>query len=98
MAENILCHLVTDQVQAHGGMAGGGWRPLHPGPLQPGHQHPGEQVEFESLTQVTTFLGRTLAEFWHWFVANIPGDSVEDGEVTFATTTFPQDVSSLGHF
>ena len=41
---------------------------------------------------------RTLAEFWHWFVANIPGDSVEDGEVTFATTTFPQDVSSLGHF
>ena len=54
--------------------------------------------EFKSLTQVTTFLGRTLAEFWHWFVANIPGDSVEDGEVTFATTTFPQDVSSLGHF
>ena len=54
--------------------------------------------EFESLPQVTTFLGRTLAEFWHWFVANIPGDSVEDGEVTFATTTYPQDVSSLGHF
>ena len=54
--------------------------------------------EFESLTQVTTFLGRTLSEFWHWFVANIPGDSVEDGEVTFATTTFPQNVSSLGHF
>ena len=53
---------------------------------------------FKSCTQVTTFLGRTLAEFWHWFVANIPGDSVEDGEVTFATTTFPQDVSSLGHF
>ena len=41
---------------------------------------------------------RTLSEFWHWFVANIPGDSVEDGEVTFATTTFPQYVSSLGHF
>ena len=54
--------------------------------------------EIESLTQVTTFLGRTLAEFWHWFVANIPGDSVEDGEVTFATITFPQHVSSLGHF
>ena len=52
----------------------------------------------KSLIHVTTFLGRTLAEFWHWFVANIPGDSVEDGEVTFATTTFPQDVSSLGHF
>ncbi len=26
---------------------------------------------------------RTLAEFWHWFVANIPGDSVDDGEVVF---------------
>ena len=26
---------------------------------------------------------RTLAEFWHWFVANIPGDSVDDGEVIF---------------
>ncbi len=26
---------------------------------------------------------RTLAEFWHWFVANIPGDSLDDGEVVF---------------
>jgi hypothetical protein len=26
---------------------------------------------------------RTLSEFWHWFVANIPGDSVDDGEVVF---------------
>jgi hypothetical protein len=26
---------------------------------------------------------RTLAEFWHWFVANIPGDAVDDGEVIF---------------
>ena len=26
---------------------------------------------------------RTLSEFWHWFVANIPGDSVDDGEVIF---------------
>jgi hypothetical protein len=24
-----------------------------------------------------------LAEFWHWFVANIPGDSLDDGEVVF---------------
>jgi hypothetical protein len=28
-------------------------------------------------------LFRTLAEFWHWFVANIPGDSVDDGDVVF---------------
>ena len=32
----------------------------------------------------TTFgVCRTLSEFWHWFVANIPGDSVDDGEVIF---------------
>ena len=29
------------------------------------------------------FICRTLSEFWHWFVANIPGDSVDDGEVIF---------------
>lgn len=26
---------------------------------------------------------RTLSEFWHWFVANIPGDSLDDGDVIF---------------
>jgi len=26
---------------------------------------------------------RTLSEFWHWFVANVPGDAVDDGEVIF---------------
>ena len=26
---------------------------------------------------------RTLSEFWHWFVANIPGDSVDDGQVMY---------------
>ena len=26
---------------------------------------------------------RTLSEFWHWFVANIPGDAVDEGEVLF---------------
>ena len=26
---------------------------------------------------------RTLSEFWHWFVANIPGDSVDEGETIF---------------
>ena len=26
---------------------------------------------------------RTLSEFWHWFVANIPGDDVDEGEVMF---------------
>jgi hypothetical protein len=37
-----------------------------------------------SLCRLTVvFLCRTLAEFWHWFVANIPGDSVDDGEVIF---------------
>ena len=30
-----------------------------------------------------SFFSRTLSEFWHWFVANIPGDSVDDGEVVF---------------
>jgi hypothetical protein len=29
------------------------------------------------------YLFRTLAEFWHWFVANIPGDSLDEGEVVF---------------
>ena len=29
------------------------------------------------------FVSRTLAEFWHWFVANIPGDSLDEGEVVF---------------
>ena len=26
---------------------------------------------------------RSLAEFWHWFVANIPGNSVGEGEEIF---------------
>ena len=26
---------------------------------------------------------RTLSEFWHWFVANIPGQSVDDGDTLF---------------
>ena len=26
---------------------------------------------------------RTLSEFWHWFVANIPGDNLDEGEVIF---------------
>ena len=39
----------------------------------------------------TITLGRTLSEFWHWFVANIPGDSVDDGEVdNHATIISPQ--------
>ena len=29
------------------------------------------------------FSSRTLSEFWHWFVANIPGDSVDEGETVF---------------
>ena len=38
----------------------------------------------------TITLCRTLSEFWHWFVANIPGDSVDDGEVTISTIISPQ--------
>jgi hypothetical protein len=38
-------------------------------------------VQVESGSAVLLF--RTLAEFWHWFVANIPGDSVDDGDVVF---------------
>ncbi len=26
---------------------------------------------------------RTLAEYWHWFVANIPGDNIDNGQVIF---------------
>ena len=26
---------------------------------------------------------RTLAEFWHWFVANVPGTNVDDGQEIF---------------
>ena len=26
---------------------------------------------------------RSLAEFWHWFVANVPGNSVGEGEEIF---------------
>ena len=36
-----------------------------------------------SNLDINTRRNRTLAEFWHWFVANIPGDSVDDGEVIF---------------
>ena len=28
-------------------------------------------------------LYRTLSEFWHWFVANVPGDNLDEGEVIF---------------
>ena len=34
-----------------------------------------------SNLDINTRRNRTLAEFWHWFVANIPGDSVDEGEV-----------------
>ena len=34
-----------------------------------------------SNLDINTRRNRTLSEFWHWFVANIPGDSVDDGEV-----------------
>jgi len=36
-----------------------------------------------SNLDINTRRNRTLSEFWHWFVANIPGDSVDDGEVVF---------------
>jgi len=36
-----------------------------------------------SNLDINTRENRTLSEFWHWFVANIPGDSVDDGEVIF---------------
>jgi len=26
---------------------------------------------------------RTLSEFWHWFVANVPGNSIDDGQEIF---------------
>lgn len=42
------------------------------------------------FTNFNLTLRRTLSEFWHWFVANIPGDSVDDGEVFFVQINFPQ--------
>ena len=26
---------------------------------------------------------RTLAEFWHWFVGNVPGSDIDSGDVIF---------------
>ena len=26
---------------------------------------------------------RTLSEFWHWFVANVPGNNIDDGTEIF---------------
>jgi hypothetical protein len=26
---------------------------------------------------------RSLAEFWHWFVGNVPGNNVDEGEEIF---------------
>ena len=26
---------------------------------------------------------RTLAEFWHWFVGNVPGTDIDGGDVIF---------------
>ena len=39
------------------------------------------QIHFTLLFTVLFY--RTLSEFWHWFVANIPGQSVDDGETVF---------------
>ena len=68
---------------------------------QLGHQHTGEQmltITYSSINLSIT-LGRTLSEFWHWFVANIPGDSVDDGEVTTDTIIPPQvHLNFPGHF
>ena len=30
-----------------------------------------------------SYIHRSLAEFWHWFVANVPGNSVGEGEEIF---------------
>ena len=36
-----------------------------------------------SLIKMCWTSGRTLAEFWHWFVANVPGTNVDDGQEIF---------------
>ena len=38
---------------------------------------------FPENSSLNYFSFRTLSEFWHWFVANIPGQSVDDGETVF---------------
>ncbi len=62
---------------------------LHPILSQLSYSHEGfpkfvsVHGQVESADQLLFVLFRTLAEFWHWFVANIPGDSVDDGDVVF---------------
>jgi len=55
--------------------------------FKPMVEWPSEEGDFYTLVlanlDINTRRNRTLAEFWHWFVANIPGDAVDDGEVIF---------------
>ena len=65
-------------------MASSARHSLHRGHVQPRHQLQEKQVSCDRPYPVLNFYYfRTLSEFWHWFVANIPGDSVDDGEVIF---------------
>ena len=37
----------------------------------------------KSTESYLNFLPRSLAEFWHWFVANVPGNNVGEGQEIF---------------
>ena len=39
--------------------------------------------DFKAPKTFFYFFCRTLSEFWHWFVANVPGNSIDDGQEIF---------------
>ena len=41
------------------------------------------QIMYFLVSQSILSYFRSLAEFWHWFVANVPGNSVGEGEEIF---------------
>ena len=40
-------------------------------------------VRFIYISCIQLLSYRTLSEFWHWFVANVPGDNIDEGEIIF---------------
>ena len=82
---NIGTQVQHFQVQANVEVACTAWQPVYNCSQQSGHKFKKKQVFINSaiVNWYKTFIYRTLSEFWHWFVANVPGDAVDDGEVIF---------------
>ena len=49
-----------------------------------------EKGEIQQQANTFCFSHRSLAEFWHWFVANVPGNSVGEGEEIFQVWSLAQ--------